>query len=322
MLINNDPILIPTKGCIQAPVISKQDFIRMFVEYADACSTIDKATVEQALTNNKGIIELDSYIFEEMVDDMNAEADYIYATPEEVVNASFDTIVGVHETTTKIPFLGYLCSSDAAIEVFRMVYYDGKEFKIYTPKYGNCWNIDTKMQLFAESGDEADDEDYCNKYGTDASTIQNAPLYQLIDEAAIMQEIEQVFVPGAHLANPVISLPNSNNNTNSTPNSNANPQPAPQKQKSQMDILYDVFSKKRFQMIPPLQQALLSQGAKTYDKTKCFQDLKNKDAFQNDIYNFILQFNNSDSPANKIIECTKISLYIKRFQFYHEGLIL
>lgn len=331
MLLNNDSNLIPTQK-ITAPIITKDDFIRMFIEYAKSCANINEAELKYGLETNTGIVELDNYVFEEMPQDEIIPTEYVLMTNDEVAStkSSFGTIIGVQFTSQGIPFLGYLASSDSAIECFRMVYYSEiGDFKIYTPHYGNCWNIDAGLSMFSDEGDPEDDDDYCDNWGTDSNTVQNAPLYQLIDEAAIMQEIESVFVAGANLQNPVVSTaPHSNSgknsnsgNNSSTTNTNPNSQPAP-KQKSTMDVLYEVFSKKMFQMIPPLQQTLMAQGATSYDKNQCFKNLKDKDVFQKDIYNYILQFNNMDSVANKMIECTKISLYIKRFQSYHEGLIL
>lgn len=334
MLLNNSSTLIPSRK-IQVPLISKDSFIDMFVDYAKIQTTVNEADLRDALNTNSGIIDLDDFVFEEMQQDEYIDTEYTLITNDEAMDqtkSSFGTIIGLHFTSQGVPFLGYLAGTDEEIECFRLVYYsDAKEFTVYTPKYGNCWNIDTGTAMYSESSDFDDDDDYCKKWGTDGITVQNAPLYQLIDEAAIMQEIESVFVVGPQLQNPTFNLPmggqnnnpgnNNSGNSSSNNNSNSTPQSSPKK-KSTMDVLYDVFSKKAFQMIPPLQQSLISQGETTYDKSKCFKDLKNRDAFQKDIYNYILQFNNMDTVPNKIIECTKIALYINRYRFYHEGLVL
>lgn len=333
MLLNNSSSLIPSQK-IQAPLISKDSFINMFVDYAKIQTSVDEASLKSALNTNSGFVDLDYFDFEEMLQDEHIDTEYALITNDEVMdrtNSSFSTIIGFHFTSQGVPFLGYLAGTDESLECFRLVYYADNEFKIYTPRYGNCWNINEGNAMFSESSVPEDDDNYCTDWGTDSTTVQNAPLYQLIDEAAIMQEIETVFVAGPQLQNPTFNLPmgsqNSNQGSNNFGNSssNNNPNSTPQsspKKKSTMDVLYDVFSKKAFQMIPPLQQSLISQGETTYDKSKCFKDLKNKDVFQKDIYNYILQFNNMDTIPNKIIECTKIALYINRYRFYHEGLVL
>lgn len=326
MLINNNPNLMANGGTIQAPIISKEDFVKLFMQHVDDCNPIsDKATFEHSMLTNIGTIGLTGDVFEYMEEAnyIALDFDYIYALPDEITTGAFNMIVGLRTTSKGIPFLGYITASDCGLDVFRMVFFDGNQFRIYTPYYGNCWNIDETWQIGYEGGDEDEDADYCAKYGTTLTAVENAPVFQLIDEASILQEIEQVFTAGVTITNPTLSVKSSQKtNSSNTTNSSSNSQSASSKQRSTMEILYEVFSKKNFQMIPSLQQALIAQGAKTYDKTKCFQDLRNKDIFQSDIYNFILQFNNNDSVANKIIECTKISMYIKRFQYYHEGLIL
>lgn len=333
MLLNNSSSLIPSQK-IQAPLISKDSFIDMFVDYAKIQTTVDEVDLSDTLNSNSGFIELNPVVFDDMPMNEYICTEHVFITNDEVMdetNSSFSTIIGLHFTSQGVPFLGYLAGTDESLECFRLVYYADNEFKIYTPRYGNCWNITEGNAMYSESSDPEDDDDYCDSWGTDSTTVQNAPLYQLIDEAAIMQEIEAVFVAGPQLQNPTFNLPtggqnsnpgnNNSGNSSSNNNSNSTPQSSPKK-KSTMDVLYDVFSKKAFQMIPPLQQSLISQGETTYDKSKCFKDLKNRDAFQKDIYNYILQFNNMDTVPNKIIECTKIALYINRYRFYHEGLVL
>lgn len=320
MLLNNEQSLIAMGGSINIPIISREDFARMFREICEEYYFVQNPNdFEQKLLTNTGSIDINEEVFENIknVNEIGLDYGYIYALPDEVPGNDIVNIIGLRQTSKGIPYLGCIVVGDSNIEVFRTVFFDGNNFQMYTPHYGNCWNINGPWAIGFEGGDENEDEDYCNNYGVDLDTVLNASRIDLIDENAILMELETVFIPGTQIQNPVLNLNNtgtSNTSNNSTPSSAS--------KTTAMGIFYSVFEKKMVQMIPAIQQSLTVQGITTYNKDDCFKNLKDKNVFQKDIYNYILQFNNFDSTANKIIECTKIAMYIKRFMYYHEGLVL
>lgn len=200
MLINNDKRLIALGGTIKVPAITREDFARLFREYIEKHQThhyrvTDPVMFEQILLTNKGKLNMDSDFFEYMPEVNPITMNYVRidALPDEILGDALN-IVGLRQTNKGIPFLGCLMEDDEGLPVFRVVYYDGTQFKIYTPYYGNCWNILCTEVIDAEVRDERETNDYCMKFGTTFSTVMKAPRKELIDEKAIMEELDIVFV--------------------------------------------------------------------------------------------------------------------------------
>lgn len=327
MLLNNDINLISSLKNIQIPIISKEDFVRMFREFCEDYYCIGNSQdFEQKFLTNTGQVDITGEVFDDMelANHIDLDCGYVYVLPDEVPGRDIVNIIGLRQTSKGIPYLGYISAEDSNMEVFRVVFFDGNNFQIYTPYYGNCWNTDFGWVIGYEGGNEDEDEDFCSKYGTDLDTVVNASRTELIDENAIITEIETVFCAGIQIQNPILQKGNNSSmytGTNTVTNSNANTTSSTPK-KTEMAILYDIFNKKMLSMILPLQQALTSQGMTVYDKDNCFKNIQDKDTFKKDIYNYILQFNLFDSSTNQMIECTKIAMYIKRFQYHHERLVL
>lgn len=343
MLVNNDKCLISDEK-VYAPQIAKDTLVDYIIEYFHT-ETEDTYThtfdeMRDALLSNTGDLTLKEGFLSSLDDDeIDCSDDNIISMSTEIRNNNFDNILGIHILNNGIPFWGVLLNGSYEIEMFKAIYYDGKHLRFYTPFYGNTVNF-LEGKALSNDADDGDDDDFYDKYGTDAKTVVNARLEELIDEVAILEELNAVFEVGnnptrlnrtgsgnvsynSNSSSSTCSGPNffsgthSGNSSNSGSSSPATPPPAPQK--SPMDIICEVFSKKMYALIPGLQQSLIQQGIQTYDKSKCFKDLKNKDTFQKDIYNYILQFDNNQSDNVKCIECTKIVTYMKKYKYYHEG---
>lgn len=320
MLINNDINLIPTTK-VYAPQITKEDFVEHIITYLQTVASESSyvhtfSEMKQSLIDNTGNLTLSNDALGGIKDYDNiiCGQDSIISMSTEINNSNLNNILGIHITKKGIPFWGVLMNYNDYIEMFRVIYFNGNNLEMYTPHYGNAANFDENEGLSCFDSEE--DDDYFSKFNTDSKTVLNARLEELIDETAILQEIETVFVVGM--------AQNTNNNSSSSNNGNSgnNNTSSYVPQKTVMDVLYEVFSKKMYDLIPGLQQSLVQQGTQPYDKVQCFKDLKNKDIFQKDIFNFIIQFNNHQNDNAKCIECNKIATYIKKFKYYHEGLII
>ena len=67
--------------------------------------------------------------------------------------------------------------------------------------------------------------------------------------------------------------------------------------------------------------SLLNQGYQPYDKKLCFTStrLAKKEDMLQDIYNYILHFDENGSAIYKSVESQKIALFIKKYKYRFEG---
>lgn len=72
--------------------------------------------------------------------------------------------LGLHVTESGIPFIGArLCGDEEFVEVYFIVYFDGKNIRGYVPYYGNTYNPKTKAAFGIDHEDE--DEVLMNSIG-------------------------------------------------------------------------------------------------------------------------------------------------------------
>lgn len=313
-LINNDIKLIPNKR-FNVPQIDRDIFIEGIMNYLKSFQPEDDynysfAEMQDALTFD-GEMNLTNEINLFFTDKVNIDTENASVTAKECNTPVLNSIIGVHELNNGFVFWGVLVGGDWEEPAIKIIYFDGKEFQSYTPSYGNCINLNIDC-AFGNYEDE--DEDYLNQYNLNFNDLCNLDISQKIDASMIIQELQTVFQLTQTYNGNQIFPQNNNPKTNSTSNTAQT-----QKKNTITDVLLQVFESKKFALIPPLQQSLLNQGFKTYDKNLCWKNLKDKDVMLKDIYNYILQFDNNANYSYKFVECNKIITYIKKYKYRFEG---
>lgn len=143
---NDDKHLI-RKGGRKAPLITRKEFLRNIKKY---CAE-DRKIYEDAL----GIDPSD--INPENKDVLYRFAERIYYTRESDRSVMFDAenidagtgefgyeICGIRILKNGLPILGVTAGGDWELPLFFCIYWDGKKFRLYVPRYGNTFNIVAK----------------------------------------------------------------------------------------------------------------------------------------------------------------------------------
>ena len=313
--INTNINLIPNIK-IDVPKIDRDIFIDGIIEYLKA--NFDEShfhltfpEIKDALIFDENLPLMDKAMEIFISDSIELGANNVYMTTGSYNNPYIDSFLGVNTLSNGLTYLGMLMYEDYENPAMRIVYFDGKEFKSYVPRYGNCinWNIES-----AFGNDEDEDETYLQvENKLDKSTFDSFNVEDTIDTSMIIQELETVFqLQGTF--NGTISYNNSSSNSSNNTSSNSN-----NNQVSITDVLLKIFEQKNYALILNLQNSLLQQGFIPYDKNLCWKNLKDKNIMLKDIYNYIVSFNCNGDNIYKFIECQKIVTYIKKYKYKFEG---
>lgn len=319
-IINNNPNLIPNKKII-VPKIDRDIFVDGIIEVLKEIQEEEDynytfTEMKDALIFDDNKIKISEELTAFLTDDVIVsceEAFVVNANFKNVANVNHNSlylspILGINQTNNGVVFWGVFMGGDWEKEAIKIIYFDGNDFKSYTPRYGNCINWNTKT---AFGNDKDEDNKYLSQYNLDINTLKHLSISDTIDVDMIMQELDTVFQLQGNFTGSI----NKGLNNVSSPNNNSQPR--------QMisDVILKIFEERRYDLIPPLQQSILQQGFTMYDKSLCFKNIKDKDIMFKDICNYILFFNNKRDNVYKTIECQKLVTYIKKYKYYHEGYI-
>lgn len=76
-------------------------------------------------------------------------------------------LLGVQHFTNGLTFCGFIAGGDGQRSVFMVLYHDGQNLRLYTPRWGNKLNLNRQEPLM---NDECS-EKYMRKYGLDKKTL-------------------------------------------------------------------------------------------------------------------------------------------------------
>lgn len=320
MVINDNKNLIPANA-IGVPDLDRDIFIEGLMNYIKLVDESEYnssyAEIQDDLIFGTSNTNADlTYVFGNLIHHCGVQVgdeNYDFLGDKNSGISEYLDILGVKQNKNGVHYLGFAIGGDWEVPIFGMIFFNGKELCAYIPKYGNPYNL---SNCCAFGNDEDDDEDYLSRYNCDVDDIT-------IDVSMIQEELDAVFylsgtfngqiTPPSHYAS---SLSNGNTTNNASRNFNTSNQTM-----SIADVLLKICKDKQYAAMAAFKTSLLNQGYQPYDKKLCFTStrLAKKEDMLQDIYNYILHFDENGSTIYKSVESQKIALFIKKYKYRFEG---
>ncbi|RHB41812.1 hypothetical protein DW886_14745 [Enterocloster aldenensis] len=149
---NDDERLIK-KGGRKAPCISKKEFEEKIKNY---CKKDEEFLKDFDPMDSGCILSEDEYMLLSFVESIyyRQKTDRKILFDEEnieITEGIGGRLCGIHTLKNGLPILGVYAGGDWEQPLFFCIYWDGENFRIYIPRYGNTFNIVAKAAFGSES---------------------------------------------------------------------------------------------------------------------------------------------------------------------------